>query len=49
MEPVIYTPIGVVRSPFTALVGMPIQTVAAKGVAATIPRAQPRGRIVVRS
>ena len=36
MESVTYMPIGVVRSPFTALAGMPIQTVAAKGVAATI-------------
>jgi tRNA-Thr(GGU) m(6)t(6)A37 methyltransferase TsaA len=36
MEPVTYTPIGVVRAPFTALAGMPIQTVAAKGVVATI-------------
>jgi tRNA-Thr(GGU) m(6)t(6)A37 methyltransferase TsaA len=36
METITYTPIGVVRSPFTALAGMPIQTVAASGVAATV-------------
>jgi tRNA-Thr(GGU) m(6)t(6)A37 methyltransferase TsaA len=36
METVRYTPIGIVRSPFTTLAGMPIQTVAARGVEATI-------------
>ena len=36
MNPISYTPIGTVRSPFTALAGMPIQTVAAQGIAATI-------------
>jgi tRNA (adenine37-N6)-methyltransferase len=36
MQPITYTPIGVVHSPFAALAGMPIQTVAAAGVAATI-------------
>ena len=36
METITYTPIGVIRSPFTALAGMPVQTVAASGVAATI-------------
>ena len=36
MQTLTYTPIGVVHSPFTALAGMPIQTVAAAGVAATI-------------
>jgi tRNA-Thr(GGU) m(6)t(6)A37 methyltransferase TsaA len=32
MEAITYTPIGVVRSPFTTLEGMPLQTVAAQGV-----------------
>jgi len=36
MESVTYMPIGVVRSPFTALAGMPIQTVAAQGIAGTV-------------
>ena len=36
MQTITYTPIGMVRSPFTTLAGMPIQTVAAKGIAATI-------------
>jgi tRNA-Thr(GGU) m(6)t(6)A37 methyltransferase TsaA len=36
MQTISYTPIGIVRSPFAALAGMPIQTVAAHGVAATI-------------
>jgi len=36
MQAITYTPIGVIRSPFTALAGMPIQTVAAAGVAATV-------------
>jgi tRNA-Thr(GGU) m(6)t(6)A37 methyltransferase TsaA len=36
MQAITYLPIGVVRSPFTTLAGMPIQTVAAAGVAATI-------------
>src|SRR5262245_64675077 len=36
MQTITYTPIGVVRSPFRILNGMPIQTVAAAGVAATI-------------
>jgi tRNA (Thr-GGU) A37 N-methylase len=36
MQTIIYMPIGVVRSPFAQLAGMPIQTVAAQGVAATI-------------
>src|SRR5262245_31760829 len=36
MQTIIYTPIGVVHSPYTTLAGMPIQTVAAAGVAATI-------------
>jgi tRNA-Thr(GGU) m(6)t(6)A37 methyltransferase TsaA len=36
MQMISYTPIGIVRSPFAGLAGMPIQTVAAKGVAATI-------------
>ena len=36
MQTITYTPIGVVRSPFATLAGMPIQTVAAAGIAATI-------------
>src|SRR5262245_12252467 len=36
MQTITYTPIGVVHSPFTTLAGMPIQTVAAAGIAATI-------------
>jgi tRNA (adenine37-N6)-methyltransferase len=36
MQTISYTPIGVIHSPFTALAGMPIQTVAAAGVAATV-------------
>ena len=36
MQAITYTPIGVIRSPFTELAGMPIQTVAAAGVAATV-------------
>jgi tRNA-Thr(GGU) m(6)t(6)A37 methyltransferase TsaA len=36
MQTISYTPIGVVRSPYAQLAGMPIQTVAAPGVAATI-------------
>jgi tRNA (Thr-GGU) A37 N-methylase len=36
MEIITYTPIGVIGSPYTALAGMPIQTVAAAGIAATI-------------
>jgi tRNA-Thr(GGU) m(6)t(6)A37 methyltransferase TsaA len=35
-EPVTYTPIGVVRSPYAALDGMPLQTVAATEVEATV-------------
>jgi tRNA (adenine37-N6)-methyltransferase len=36
MDPVTYTPIGIVHTPFTSPVGMPVQTVAATGVAGTI-------------
>ncbi len=36
MQTITYSPIGVVRSPFTTLAGMPIQTVAAGGIVATI-------------
>ena len=36
MQAITYTPIGVIRSPFTTLEGMPIQTVAATGVAAAV-------------
>jgi len=36
MQTITYSPIGVVRSPFTTLAGMPIQTVAAAAIAATI-------------
>jgi tRNA-Thr(GGU) m(6)t(6)A37 methyltransferase TsaA len=36
LEPVAFTPIGIVRTPFPEHAGMPIQTVAAKGVHGTI-------------
>jgi tRNA-Thr(GGU) m(6)t(6)A37 methyltransferase TsaA len=36
MQAITYTAIGVIRSPFTTLAGMPIQTVAATDVAATV-------------
>jgi tRNA-Thr(GGU) m(6)t(6)A37 methyltransferase TsaA len=36
VEVVTYQPIGVVRSPFTALEGMPLQTVAAQGVRGSV-------------
>lgn len=36
MEGVTYQPIGVVRSPFTTLEGMPLQTVAARGVRGSV-------------
>ena len=36
MQAITYKPIGVIRSPFTTLEGMPIQTVAATGVAAAV-------------
>jgi tRNA-Thr(GGU) m(6)t(6)A37 methyltransferase TsaA len=36
MNPIYYTPIGIIRSPFKEPAGMPIQAVAAKGVAGVI-------------
>ena len=36
MDPITYTPIGIVHTPYTTPVGMPVQTVAAAGVAGTI-------------
>jgi tRNA-Thr(GGU) m(6)t(6)A37 methyltransferase TsaA len=36
MDPISYTPIGIVHTPFTTPVGMPVQPVAAAGVAGTI-------------
>lgn len=36
MHAISYTPIGVIRSPFTEPAGMPIQSVAVTGVAGTI-------------
>ncbi len=36
MQPVTYQPIGIIRSPYVDVVGMPIQAVAARGVAGTI-------------
>ena len=36
MDPVAFTPIGVVHSPYSEPAGMPIQTVAAQGVAGTV-------------
>jgi tRNA-Thr(GGU) m(6)t(6)A37 methyltransferase TsaA len=36
MEPVTYTPIGIVHSPFTSITGMPVQSVAAAGIAGSV-------------
>ncbi len=36
MDKIQYTPIGVIRSPFKSIEGMPIQSVAAKGVAGSV-------------
>jgi tRNA-Thr(GGU) m(6)t(6)A37 methyltransferase TsaA len=36
LDAITYTPIGVVRSPFTTLEGMPLQTVAAQGVRGSV-------------
>jgi len=36
MDPITFTPIGVIHSPFTSTAGMPIQTVAAAGVVGSI-------------
>jgi tRNA-Thr(GGU) m(6)t(6)A37 methyltransferase TsaA len=36
MEPISYTPIGVVHSPFSTLEGMPLQTIAARGVRGSV-------------
>jgi tRNA-Thr(GGU) m(6)t(6)A37 methyltransferase TsaA len=36
MDPITYTPIGVIHSPFVSTAGMPIQSVAAGGIAGTI-------------
>jgi tRNA (adenine37-N6)-methyltransferase len=36
MDAITYTPIGVVRSPFTQLEGMPLQPIAAQGVSGSI-------------
>jgi tRNA (adenine37-N6)-methyltransferase len=36
MDPIAYTPIGVVRSPYTVFEGMPLQTVAASDVEARV-------------
>jgi tRNA-Thr(GGU) m(6)t(6)A37 methyltransferase TsaA len=36
LDAITYMPIGVVHSPFTALEGMPLQTIAAQGVAGSI-------------
>jgi len=36
MEPIAYRPIGVIRTPFPSPDGMPIQAVAARGIAGTI-------------
>jgi tRNA-Thr(GGU) m(6)t(6)A37 methyltransferase TsaA len=36
MDPITYTPIGLVHSPFTTLEGMPLQTIAARGVRGSI-------------
>jgi tRNA (adenine37-N6)-methyltransferase len=36
MDPITYTPIGVIHTPFESTAGMPVQTVAAGGIAGTI-------------
>ena len=36
MDPITYTPIGIVHTPFTSMDGMPLQTIAAQGVEGTI-------------
>ena len=36
MDPIIYTPIGIIHTPFTSTVGMPIQSVGAAGTPGTI-------------
>jgi tRNA-Thr(GGU) m(6)t(6)A37 methyltransferase TsaA len=36
MQPVVYTPIGTIRSPFQSVVGTPIQAAGAQGAAGTI-------------
>jgi tRNA (adenine37-N6)-methyltransferase len=36
LDAITYTPIGVVHSPFTALAGMPLQTLAAQGIRGSI-------------
>src|SRR6185369_8829459 len=36
MNPIAYTPIGIVHTPFTSMDGMPLQSIAAQGVEGTI-------------
>jgi tRNA-Thr(GGU) m(6)t(6)A37 methyltransferase TsaA len=36
MQPITYTPIGTIRTPWTEMAGMPLQSVAAEGVAGSI-------------
>jgi tRNA (adenine37-N6)-methyltransferase len=36
MEPITYTPIGVIHTPFVSMAGMPVQSVASGGVAGTV-------------
>ena len=36
MTPITYLPIGVIRTPWTEMTGMPVQSVAAEGVAGVI-------------
>jgi tRNA-Thr(GGU) m(6)t(6)A37 methyltransferase TsaA len=36
MDPIAFTPIGVVHSPYTQIAGMPIQTVAARGISGMV-------------
>lgn len=43
MERIIYWPIGIIRSPFRDIEGMPIQPLAAKGIAGTIELAPAYG------
>lgn len=36
MDPISYTPIGIIHTPFTSTVGMPIQSVGAAGIGGTV-------------
>ena len=52
LEPVTFTPIGVIRTPFSEPAGMPVQSVGAAGMAArssSIPRTRRAWRTWTRS